>query len=296
MTTLAEDWVASIERPDTRINRAAVLNRIADLVSKGKTLATLNWTAITRADVEMLKRNFTERGMREATVRFQLATLRAVLRYHVESGAMDQDALSRIRAVRLPPVASAGHAGRALTRKEIGIILSIGGAKSIERMDRAIFATLVTTGIRASELASIRRDQVQPSGLVRIRGKGGKTRNTWISGPVSYYLDLHAEDWSDGDMLIHNVSSSICMGDPLDRYTVRNSMRRLSAKVDLPSFTPHDLRRTVATILLDEGVDVFIVSDLLGHSAMEVTQLYDRRPDEKKKEAIKKMEAYLEVL
>lgn len=290
--SLAQEWVLSIERPDTRINRAAVLNRIADILIPGKTLDTLDWSSITRADVEMLKQHFTGRGMRVSTVRFQLATLRAVLRYHVESGAMDADALVRIRAVRLPPVASTGHAGRSLTRGEIGVVLSLPTPGKVERMDRAIFSTLVTTGIRASELASIRKDEVHPSGLVRICGKGGKFRNTWISGPVSYYLDLHAEDFPDGEMLINNLATR----KKLDRYRVRDSMRRLSLKSGLAPFTPHDLRRTVTTILLDEGVDVFIVSDLLGHSSMEVTQLYDRRPDEKKKEAIEKMESYLEVL
>jgi len=290
----AQNWVDSIERPDTRANRSAVLNRIANYLNPGSNLETFDWTKVTRQDAQRLKDYFlNDRKMKPTSVRFQLSTLRSVLRYHVEEGLLSSDVLARVRAVNLPANPTVGHTGRALSRMEMGTIFGLESRTPVDRMDIAIFSALVTTGMRVSELCSVKDEQLKPTGAIRFMGKGSKERDTWLSGPTSYYLDLHKEDCNrELPWLFQNVGNRT--PGRLDRFHVRASLNRLCRRSGVPTFTPHDCRRTVATILLDEGVDLLIVSDLLGHSSVEVTKLYDRRDEQTKIDALKKLQGYME--
>jgi integrase/recombinase XerC len=153
-----------------------------------------------------------------------------------------------------------------------------GVAEAIERIetstaegirDKAILETLYATGIRISELASLRVTDVG-SDLLTVVGKGDKTRRVPVGKPAQVALDTYVEDarptmaGSDaGDALWVGVR-----GGPLTPRGIRRVVRKRVATF------PHALRHSFATHLLEGGADLRTVQDLLGHTDLATTQIY----------------------
>ena len=152
-------------------------------------------------------------------------------------------------------------------------------------MRLAQFAVLITTGVRASELCALRTDSISDDGIITLFGKGGKKRHVSIVPAIRSIVDMHRED-CDKDLpwLLQNV---LIKPYQLDRRRVLSDMRLLAKEANVEPFSAHDCRRTAASLLMDSGVDVFTVADLLGHSSVDTTRMYDRRPYEQKLEAMK---------
>jgi len=97
----------------------------------------------------------------------------------------------------------------------------------------------------------------------------------------------HRQDCNpDLPWLIQNVVATPCK---LDRRRVLRDMRYLARDAGVQEFSVHDCRRTAASILMDEGTDIFTVADLLGHSSVDTTRMYDRRPYDNKLKAMEKL-------
>ena len=154
--SIAENWAETISDPDTKSLRVMVLNRIANYLSPGETISTFDWRKVNRCQAEKLKRHFfDDLGMTASSVRFQLATLRSLLRFHVEEGALSEEQLTKVRSVRLPLTKGRGHFGRALSQEEISKLTCLESRTARDRMDAAIFSMLITTGMRASEISNL---------------------------------------------------------------------------------------------------------------------------------------------
>lgn len=276
---LATQATASLGR-----QRLAVLNRVAALLSTDHDAWTYPWSSVTPEQVSVLRESFESMDLKPRTVRFQLQTLRAFLSRMVEAGAFDAVSLSNVRRVPCPPQQATGHAGRRLSSEEISLVLSDVGQLPKDRFMRAAFFVLVTTGMRVSELLSLPYDCMDKSGRIELVQKGSRAHVVWITKPVVQVLRLH---WVDVPNRKHLVQW------PRGRQILRNNFNRelklLADRVGIESFTPHDLRRTVATTLLEAGVDPYVLSSILGHSKPETTAIYDHRPDTVKQQVIQEM-------
>jgi len=137
-----------------------------------------------------------------------------------------------------------------------------------------IIELLYSTGMRVSELASLTVEQVQQGDQIIIRGKGSKERIVFLTGPAKskliQYLDLRGEFKTESNSLLLNQN-----GGPLSvraiQLMVKDSFK--SKGVGRP-VSPHMIRHSYATHLLNAGADIRSVQELLGHASLNTTQIY----------------------
>jgi len=145
--------------------------------------------------------------------------------------------------------------------------------------DRAMLETLYSTGVRVSELVALNVDDLDPvNGQLRVRGKGRKERITPI-GPTAVtairrYLDMRQRDPRNStfDRMAMFVNKH---GQRLSTRSVRRKLDKYLSEAGLdPTISPHTLRHTFATHMLNNGADLRSVQELLGHQSLSTTQVY----------------------
>ena len=144
--------------------------------------------------------------------------------------------------------------------------------------DIAVLETLFATGARVAEVCNLRDEDVDlRRGRVRILGKGGRERILQLCdeealASIRDYRSLWAGEVEDNGYFFHNRR-----GGRLSEQSVRAMLRRWSPELG-QRVTPHMLRHSVATLLLEEGVDIRYIQTILGHSSILTTQIYTQVP------------------
>jgi integrase/recombinase XerD len=142
--------------------------------------------------------------------------------------------------------------------------------------DIAVLETLFSTGARVAEVCNLRDDDVDlRRGRVRILGKGGRERmlqlyDEEVLGAMRDYRALWVEEVAGSSHFFHNR-----LGRRLTEQSVRARLKQYAAGAEMGQrVTPHMLRHSVATLLLEEGVDIRYIQTLLGHTSITTTQIY----------------------
>ena len=222
----------------------------------------------------------------KSTTARKLATLRSFYKFCVRRNYMQANPLSTIRLPkqekRLPKFLDVEQINRLLRTPDDTTIL---GAR-----DRAMLEVMYSTGIRVSELVDLNAEDVDYTAqLVRIRGKGKKQRNSPIGptalGAITRYLELRrADPRSAGfDQAALFVNKH---GQRLSTRSVRRKLDKYLAIAGLdPAISPHTLRHSFATHMLDKGADLRSVQELLGHQSISTTQIYTHLTAERMKKS-----------
>lgn len=162
-----------------------------------------------------------------------------------------------------------------LTEGEVqSLLVSIESDDAIGARDRAILETLYASGLRVSEVCSLNIFDVEDD-FVRVKGKGGKERVVPIAvkavSAIDHYL-LHYREKLGKNSEALFVSKS---GRRLDRVTVWNRVKIYAKKAGiLKTISPHTLRHSFATHLLENGADLRVIQEMLGHSNIATTDRY----------------------
>jgi site-specific recombinase XerD len=180
------------------------------------------------------------------------------------------------RRKRLPRTLSRGEASFLLASRAA----AIGTAGEGEAAFRTIVRLMVGTGMRVGELCKLKLDDLSPDGAVlRIHGKGARDRVAYVTDP-GLRRDLQrlvAQRRKAGAAALF-VNR---YGAHLRPQSVRSKLRRLAKEAGLARrVTPHMLRHTAATLLIETGVDIRFVQRLLGHSSIATTEIYTHVSDE----------------
>jgi integrase/recombinase XerC len=143
--------------------------------------------------------------------------------------------------------------------------------------DLAIMELLYATGIRVGELCALDLDEVDRSRrVVRVFGKGRKERSVPYGVPAAAALDTWLQ--TARPKLVQPGSGPALFlgarGGRIDQRTVRRLVHARIDAVDAPDLSPHGLRHTAATHLLEGGADLRSVQEMLGHSSLATTQIY----------------------
>lgn len=282
----SESWrraLALLEQ-DLRRRGAAEKTRHAYGVDAGQFVAWadrcgLGPTAVTPRALRRYAAGLTEQGQAPTTVARKLASMRALFRTLVEHGELGSnpaDLLSAPRkAQKLPVVLKPAEVAALLDRIPADTALAL--------RDRALFELAYASGLRAEELVNLERSWIDfDAEQVRIEGKGAKTRIVPAGEPalraIQRYLErarpaLATPD--SGDALFLSKS-----GRRLSTSDVRRRLRvwaRQAAGVSNASgISPHALRHSFATHLLEGGADLRAIQELLGHATISTTQVYTR--------------------
>jgi integrase/recombinase XerC len=161
------------------------------------------------------------------------------------------------------------------------------------RRDTAILETLYSTGGRVSEIVGLTRGAVDLlSGVARVRGKGKKERLCALGRPAVQAIErmlAEAEaQWPDAARSGHPLFLNR-QGGPLTARSVERNLKVWLAAAGLPpEITPHKLRHSFATHLLDAGADLRSVQELLGHASLSTTQIYTHVSVERLKDVYRK--------
>jgi integrase/recombinase XerC len=225
-----------------------------------------------------------------------LAVLRAWLAARMRGGAARTSQARRAAAARtftgwahrsgLAPSDPGAHLASPRAHRELPTVLRADQAADLVTReggdagtlrDRAVLEMLYATGVRVSELCGLDRTDVDEARrVVRVCGKGAKERAVPYGVPAQRALDdwlRHGrpalENGSSGDALFLGVK-----GGRLQQTVVRRIVDAAARAAGLPHTSPHDLRHSAATHLLDGGADLRVVQELLGHASVTTTQIY----------------------
>ena len=228
-------------------------------------------------------------GRAPATVARALVTVRSFHRFLVDEGHTDADPTGEVGSPRVPQ-----GLPKALTEEEVASLLgAVVGEDATGRRDRAILELLYGTGMRISELVGLSLGDVsEDDGVARVFGKGAKERVV----PLGRYARFAIAEWltasgrgamaparwarrGDAEALFLNAR-----GGRLSRQGAWGIVRRYADRVGLGDrLTPHVLRHSCATHMLDHGADIRVVQELLGHASIATTQVYTRVSTERLK-------------
>jgi integrase/recombinase XerC len=265
----------------------------------GDVLATLNPATVTEAmlrmDVAGIRRFLDHLGTQHyspATMARKIATLRSFHRWLEKRGLIAANPMLMIRtpkqSKRLPKAIDVEQVEKLLAAPDDSSLL---GAR-----DRAILETLYSTGIRVSELVGINRGDIDESAAALIvRGKGRKERVVPLGSHAMaalrhYCAVLDAELAREGNG--RETGSPLFINKHGGRLSTRSVRRKVSkyltqAGLD-PDISPHTLRHSFATHLLDNGADLRSVQELLGHQSLSTTQVYTHLTTSRMREAYDK--------
>lgn len=237
-------------------------------------------TAIDRTAIRTYARTLLEaRGLKETTVRRRIATMKVFFRWMEREEHVSLSVFHRLDfSIRIPR-----QLPRALDRLESRALFAaaeIAATKERASYDALLmhFALVVLfmTGLRVSELVSAKRgDLAREEGALLVRGKGNRERRVYLSGNLArtvmgIYLAARDSSSGPGGYLLSTEN-----GRGLTAQGVRRRLRVLGDRAGVGRrVTPHMLRHTAATHLLDAGVDIRFVQRLLGHSSIVTTQIY----------------------
>ncbi|ADD41886.1 tyrosine recombinase XerC [Stackebrandtia nassauensis] len=249
----------------------------ADVTSLLVHLAATGTTRLAGVDIAGLRSwlaNRRAQGIARASLARKVSAVRAFTAWAHRQGHLDADAGARLSGPSVP------HNPPEILRTDQAETLaaataSDGSATGLR--DRAVVELLYATGIRVSELCGLDVASVDRSrNVLRVFGKGAKERTVPFGIPAARAVDDYlqrarpelAADHS-GDALLLGVR-----GGRLHPSTVRRVLRDWLSRTGMPSLTPHGLRHSAATHLLDGGADLRSVQELLGHASIDSTQIY----------------------
>ena len=165
-----------------------------------------------------------------------------------------------------------------LRDEELDKIFSICSCNTpINQRDTLIIELLYATGLRVSELVNIKiKDIDRNEKIIKVIGKGSKERIVLYNNHTKKAMDIYL---GDGYHVFNKVNSGYLIlnkdGNKLSERYVRNIINKLVRKAGLDiKISPHTLRHTFATDMLEEGADLMTVKELLGHESLNTTSIY----------------------
>lgn len=175
-----------------------------------------------------------------------------------------------------------------LSHKEIESLLDIELVTKYDYRNKAMLELLYSSGLRVSELVNLTVYDVQLSeNIVRIIGKGGKERIVPIDDYATKYLTIYMNEYRPqlmkkqitNDLFLNNL------GKKISRQAMFKIIKQIALKKGIRThFSPHTLRHSFATHLLENGADLRSIQELLGHSSISTTQIYTHVSNQFKKE------------
>jgi site-specific recombinase XerD len=282
-------YLTSLNSEAGRRTMRQALNVCAGLLSTNADALSFAWHEVRFQHVTAIRSRLTE-VYKPATVNKMLAALRGVLKSAWQSGQMTAEDFHKAASVKgvkndtLP-------AGRELTSGEISALMADCGHDTTNAgaRDAAIIALMYSCGLRREEVVTLAlADLASEDGRLVVKGKGNKERTAWLTGGAARAV----ADWLAvrGDMpgalfVAVNKSGRMASQKHMTPKTIYNMLAKRANEAGVKSFSPHDMRRTFVSDLLDAGADITTVSKMAGHSSVTTTARYDRRPEEAKRKA-----------
>ena len=227
-----------------------------------------------------------EQGRSPKTVSRRLATLKSFYKYLVQAEIVSNNPTIHVKT----PKVSKNIPTFVQERWIATLMDSPDTSTLIGLRDKAIIELFYATGVRLSELVALNIGSVDPvTNLLKVMGKGRKERivpfGDKAKNSIEHYLNGRQQSW------MSNQDTPLFFGRGDNRISVRTVARRmeqyLKPIVGKDGASPHTLRHTFGTHLLDNDADIRVIQELLGHSSISSTQIYTKVNPKKMKEIYK---------
>jgi len=209
-----------------------------------------------------------------ASVSRMISALRKFYRFLLREGAISADPMTKIDTPK-----RAQHLPATLSSQEVDALMAKPDTdKPLGLRDRAIFELMYATGLRVSEVVDLRLDQLHLAmNLLQVTGKGDKERLVPISPQATQWVDRYLQE-ARPKLLKRVQPKNVFVnfhGGPMTRQGIWKNLKAYIASIGIEKdVTPHTLRHSFATRLLENGADLRVVQELLGHSDISTTQIY----------------------
>lgn len=231
------------------------------------------------SDERLLDHGLKSRQRRSAaSVNRMVASVRSMYKFLRREGIIERDLFVAIAALRtpqrLPKFVPEGDMERVVERLEN----DLRSGEWIARRNALIVMVLYGCGLRLAELMAIAPTHFEDDyRTLRVMGKGSKERMLPIVERLRYEIKRYIEEFSEQKICIFNQNRLFLSkrGEPISRSDVQRSVARLLRECGVEGkVSPHVLRHTFATHLLNDGADMREIQELMGHSSLRATQIY----------------------
>lgn len=233
-----------------------------------------------------------QRGLKKASIERKIASIKSFFLYLYRSDKIESNPAGRItfpkRESRLP---------KFLYLKEYDALMKFPVNNLFDARDRALISLFFSTGCRISEIQeSSVSDLDMNSGRLKVTGKGSKDRIVFLTeeahGCMNAYMKLRTEKYGkvSGPIFVNRFGRKITIRGMYDIIIKRGRAAGLSHKL-----TPHTLRHSFATELLNRGADIRAVQEMLGHSSLSTTQVYTHTTKDRLKKVYEDCHPHAEV-
>lgn len=247
------------------------LKHYLDFLKKKK---VSSWDSVTRREIMDFLLYEKDRGLEPVSIARSLVAVRMLHRFLAEEGKIPENVTDALEAPKLWK-----HLPEALNSSEIEQLLKAPDSRKLAGLrDLAMLELLYATGLRASELSSLKVSQLDlEGGSLRVLGKGSKERMVPVGKKarevLTRYLKRSRTEWAKDDTGDRLFISHV--GRPLSRQTVWGILKKHAKTCGIKKkIYPHILRHSFATHLLENGADLRVVQELLGHADIATTQIY----------------------
>ena len=236
------------------------------------------------------------KSYKQKTVKRKIASIKAFYNYLEETEIIAESPFRKIKVkfketVTLPRIIPREEIEKLLNHMYQCLNENDKASRKFMLRDVALIEVFFATGARVYEISNIRDDSINlNTGLIRLMGKGGKERYVQISNTSilevlkKYYDENEQSIKKSGYFFVNNRES---------RYTeqsIRLMLKKYTKQAGIErNITPHMFRHSFATYLIEEGVDVSCVQQILGHSSIKTTQIYIHIAAKKQAEILKEL-------
>lgn len=277
----ATSYLEDLGSRKSAITMTSCLNRVAAMYGF-ESFLECDWSALRRPHIQSILKKLKSEGLAPSTINVYLACLKGVAKEAWSSDLMPQSAylkissMTAIRYERLP-------VGRSLSYRECKRLLATcDDGTVVGKRDKAILAMMMGCGLRRAEVVELNLQNWDSRTLsIQLIGKGNKERKVFL--PTD--LESIVKDWisvrgeTEGPMFprLKPGTTEVFEKRHMNPCSIYRLLQGRSTKASLRGLTPHDLRRTFATRMLENGCDLFLLQRAMGHSTVATTARYDRR-------------------
>lgn len=238
-----------------------------------KELGILSWGFVTRKDIVHFLYGLKDSGKSTATISRHISSIRSFHQFLVRENVVDQDPSLHIETPKkerkLPDI---------LSQNEVELLLSIPTNTPLSYRNKAMLELMYATGLRVSELITLKISDLHLTmGFLQCFGKGSKERIVPI-GEVALKAVENYLQFGRSELVKKTNTPHVFVnqhGRPLSRQGCWKILKKLAFDRGIrKNITPHTLRHSFATHLLENGADLRIVQEMLGHEDISTTQIY----------------------
>ena len=236
------------------------------------------------------------KSYKQKTVKRKIASIKAFYNYLEETEIIAESPFRKIKVkfketVTLPRIIPREEIEKLLNHMYQCLNENDKASRKFMLRDVAVIEVFFATGARVYEISNIRDDSINlNTGLIRLMGKGGKERYVQISN--TSILEVLKKYYDENEQAIKK-SGYFFVNNRESRYTeqsIRLMLKKYTKQAGIErNITPHMFRHSFATYLIEEGVDVSCVQQILGHSSIKTTQIYIHIAAKKQAEILKEL-------